>query len=103
MTPADGMKIAGSLILVSALVAGLMSGNFCTRPAPRRLRTWRDWALALIGARAIYVGVEGADSVWWGVAIWLHLGAWGVAIAWFNVQAALVEGDRCPATNEEVS
>ncbi len=102
MTPVNVMAIAGSLIMVSALTSWLMSWNFCTRPAPRWLRTWRDVALALVGARAIYVGVVGGPASWWSVLLWLHLGMWGVVISWHNVRAALVDGDRCPATDEGV-
>lgn len=97
MTPQIVMTIAGGLIAVSAITSWLVSLSFCCRPAPRWLRSWRDVALALIGARAMYVGVAGPGASWWSVALWLHLGAWGCAIAWFNLRAALVEGDRCPA------
>ncbi len=104
MTPSGVMAVAGALILVSALVSWMMSLSFCTRPAPRWLRSWRDVALALVGARAMYVGVVGAGvgASWWSVALWLHLAGWGVAIAFWNARAALGPGgDRCPATDEE--
>ncbi|MDQ3126548.1 MAG: hypothetical protein M3Q74_13215 [Pseudomonadota bacterium] len=91
------MAIAGSLVMGSALLSWLMSWGFCTRPAPRWLRSWRDVALALVGARALYVGIEGAPASWWSAILWLNLGAWGCGIAWHNLRAALVERDRCPA------
>ncbi|MBA3278814.1 MAG: hypothetical protein H0U22_08855 [Geodermatophilaceae bacterium] len=97
MTPSSLMVLAGALLVSSALVSWLMSWNFCTRPAPRWLRSWRDVALAMVGARAVYVGVVGAPASWWSVALWLLLGAWGCAIAGFNLHAALIKGDRCPA------
>ncbi len=101
MTPSDVMAIAGLLIMASSLTSWLMSFNFCTRAAPRWLRSWWDVALALVGARALYVGVVGGPASWWSVVLWLDLAVWGMAIAWFNLRAALVEGDRCPAPGEE--
>ncbi len=95
MTPGSVMAIAGGLIAMSALISWLMSISFCTRPVPRGVRAWRDVALALIGARAMYVGVAGDPASWWSAALWLWLAIWGVLIAFWKLRDALVDGSRC--------
>jgi len=101
MTPQTLTAVAGGLIALSALLSWLLSLSFCTRAAPRWLRAWRDVALALGGARLVYVGVESSASQWWSAAIWLNLGAWGLAIAGWNAWDALrAGGSRCRADGE---
>lgn len=100
MTPADGLAVAGGLIAASAILAWLMSWNFCTEPSPRWLRSWRDVALAGGGAHLVHRGLAGGEPDWWGAAIWLVVAAFGVAIAIWNINRALIVGDRCPWPKE---
>jgi hypothetical protein len=96
----DGITLAAVMLVIAGLATPLLAWAFCTRPAPRWLRLWRDLALALVGVRVLLVtlaDVPLGEMGWWGVVMWIHLGVTCLAILVWNHYAAFRLGDRCPA------
>lgn len=85
--PVDLLRWGGTLLLVAGFVAPLVSISFCTRPAPRWLVQWRDFAIAILGARLVARDVVDLTINPWFVAlIVLHLAIAQSFVAAYNIR-----------------
>ena len=102
MTVNVPLAVAGAMIIFGTLASILLNMAFCVRTAPRWMRWWRDFALALLGVRILEVATVSPDVYWLTTAIWLHAGAAAMAVGGFNARWSLGPGgDRCWHDDED--